>query len=334
MPLAARDLQRVVWAALEDGDLEALRKLSETNVDWNKTHPSEGSTPLIKAICRLAQKRKRKYLDIIEWLIRQGADPTYTLPDVSNCSVRLSAAEKISLAGHSAFSSITALMKTHKKLEVPSLSKLLRKARRLMTSASVASMSSQRDQVRVDKSVVDLWERILESTASHDVAFQTAGKPVTAHSLVLLEASPVLKAMLHSPMREGGTRQIEVRDTSSSAVQLFLETLYTCSSRLEPTCQDVLAALDLAHRWQVNGVVVILSEVLEDMISDDDFLAIAEAAVLKDLTRLKESCRSFGEASQSVQDRLKTEEFPQCVLDLFAQNGPPSIANDKKRRWF
>ena len=72
----------------------------------------------------------------------------------------------------------------------------------------------------------------------------------------------------------------------------------------------------------------------QEMISDDDFLAIAEAAVLKDLTRLKESCRSFGEASQSVQDRLKTEEFPQCVLDLFAQNGPPSIANDKKRRRF
>ena len=71
----------------------------------------------------------------------------------------------------------------------------------------------------------------------------------------------------------------------------------------------------------------------EEMISDEDFPAIAEAAVLKDLTRLKESCRSFGEASPSLQERLKTDEFPQCVLDLFA-NGPPSIANDKKRRRF
>ena len=125
------------------------------------------------------------------------------------------------------------------------------------------SMSSQRDQVRVDQSVVDLWERVLGSTSSHDVAFETADKPVTAHSLLLSEASPVLKAMLHSPMREGETRQIEVKDTSSSGVQLFLETLYTCSSRSEPTCIDVLAALDLAHRWQVNGVVIILAEVLE-----------------------------------------------------------------------
>ena len=71
------------------------------------------------------------------------------------------------------------------------------------------------------------------------------------------------------------------------------------------------------------------------MISEEDFLAIAEAAVLKDLTRLKESCRAFGEASPSLQNRLSgtTEEFPQCVLDLFA-NGPPSVANDKKRRRF
>lgn len=62
----------------------------------------------------------------------------------------------------------------------------------------------------------------------------------------------------------GETRQIEVRDASSSAARLFLEILYTCSSSSsEPTCEDTLAALDLAHRWQISVVVGILEEVLQ-----------------------------------------------------------------------
>lgn len=267
MPLAALDnLQHVVWAALEEADLETLRKLPVAKIDWNKTHPVDpGMTPLMMAIYRLVKKKNKKYVDIIEWLVRNGADPTRTLPDVLSSKVRAKEVQ-ISLAGHSAFSLITVWMKTAYQRKHASFPRdLLSEAKHRMTIASVECMSNQRHEVSVDKSVVDLWERVLDSTSSHDVTFQAADKPVTAHSLVLVEASPVLRAMLQSPMREGGTREIEVRDTNSSAIVLFLETLYTCSSRLEPMAvPDVLAAIDLAHRWQVSGVVGILAEVLQE----------------------------------------------------------------------
>ena len=54
----------------------------------------------------------------------------------------------------------------------------------------------------------------------------------------------------------------KTKDTNSSAVTLFLETLYTCSAQGDPHYKTALAALDLAHRWQVEAVVAILADPL------------------------------------------------------------------------
>lgn len=43
----------------------------------------------------------------------------------------------------------------------------------------------------------------------------------------------------------------------------------------------VLQALDVAHRWQVEVVVTILADLLQGMITDESFVAIAEHSVLK-----------------------------------------------------
>ena len=58
------------------------------------------------------------------------------------------------------------------------------------------------------------------------------------------------------------TESGKTKDTNSSAVTLFLETLYTCSAQGDPHYKTALAALDLAHRWQVEAVVAILADPL------------------------------------------------------------------------
>lgn len=60
-----------------------------------------------------------------------------------------------------------------------------------------------------------------------------------------------------------------------------LRLLYTCSTKLDPDYQMVLQALDVAHRWQVEVVVTILADLLQGMITDESFVAIAEHSVLK-----------------------------------------------------
>ena len=64
-------------------------------------------------------------------------------------------------------------------------------------------------------------------------------------------------------------------------IATFLRILYTCSAQQKPDYTAALQALDLAHRWQVQVVVTILSDLLGGMITDESFAAIAEQAALK-----------------------------------------------------
>ena len=151
--------------------------------------------------------------------------------------------------------------------------------------------------------IIEIWEKFLQAKASHDLRILAADDCVTAHAQMLREASPVVHAMLGAAMKEQKTQEIQLQDTSGSAVNLFLETLYTCSSQGDPDYNTALSALDLAHRWQVDVVVVILQDLLSELISEDSFLTIAEHAQLKGLENLKRSCQSFGAQSPTILEK-------------------------------
>lgn len=185
----AMDLEHLLWAAVQVGDWEALKRLSQRDLDWNKANPADSMTPLVKAFARVVEADERiKYFNIMEWLVRQGADPTYRFPPAwPPVKIRTETGIKEYSLSRKSFLDFVAGFP-----QLPGLSGLIQK----LTLASLDATSPRRHQVRVDQSVVDFWERILGSTSSHDVSFQTADAPVTAHSLALREASPVLKAML------------------------------------------------------------------------------------------------------------------------------------------
>eukprot|EP00434_Breviolum_minutum_P010014 symbB.v1.2.008832.t1/scaffold556.1/size187764/3 len=150
---------------------------------------------------------------------------------------------------------------------------------------------------------------------------------------MLKEASPVVRAMLESSMKERQTQRIQLNDTPREAVSLLLEILYTCSSQSEPDYKTVLSALDLAHRWQVQVVVRILGELLEQMITDASFASIAEHAALKGLEALKKACQRFGAESKIIQDQLKKDTLPKVVKEMFHQETAVG-APRKKRKCF
>merc|ERR1712046_420444 len=120
-------------------------------------------------------------------------------------------------------------------------------------------------------------------------------------------------------MVEGTRRSIEVRDTPSQGVQFFLDLLFTGTSCLDFDHSIALAALDLAHRWQVNAVVTMLEGVLQKMLSDESFGSIAEMARLKGLTGLADACLNFADNSAAVQRNFQAGTLPQQVLDLLGQ---------------
>ncbi|CAK9010645.1 unnamed protein product [Durusdinium trenchii] len=374
--MKAADENQIVWDLLEWGNLEALKKFTPENFDWRALHPTEKNTLLMEGVaCGLAGPNEA-YLDIIEWLVRSGADAAQRTPPSSqgNYSIWLiedpdktkltvaykglesgysviiqhsktyaqalkrtgpaTGGENSDFGGHSAISYLLAWKRElQDKAEWSENLAYLDKALARITTAT-QHIRPVREKVAIDQSVVELWERVLDATASHNLTFETADGPVTAHAHVLMEASPVLKAMLDSSMKEGETRRIQVKDSPSRGVSLFLETLYTCSTRSEPNHETVLIALDLAHRWQVYGVVNIFAELLQEMITDANFAAIAEAAVLKDLEGVKKVCRIHGMESRAVQERLKKGLLPKMLQDLLGHKASPAASCPKKRRRF
>ena len=69
------------------------------------------------------------------------------------------------------------------------------------------------ERVRVAESVVARWESFLQDSQSHDVTLLCVGdEAVTAHARMLELASPVLAAMLSSPLVEGQSKSIPLPD--------------------------------------------------------------------------------------------------------------------------
>ena len=94
----------------------------------------------------------------------------------------------------------------------------------------------------------------------------------------------------------------------------------------------MLAALDLAHRWQVNTVVHQLSDVLQEMITVESFVVIAAAAQLKGLSSLSRACYSFGTKSSQIQGMLKKGNLPSAVRNLLGQPDAAKSAEAAKKK--
>eukprot|EP00438_Fugacium_kawagutii_P004783 Skav203120 [mRNA] locus=scaffold447:619283:620113:+ [translate_table: standard] len=204
---------------------------------------------------------------------------------------------------------------------------------RLLDSIAQASSHQQtRPRTSVDDGIVEIWDKFLHATSSHDLTIEAADGQVTAHAGMLQEASPVVRAMLVSPMKEAQSQRIQLADASSSAVTLFLEALYTCSSQGDPDHETALSALDLAHRWQVAAVVAILSDLIQGMITEESFAAIAEHAALKGLGTLKQACHKFGSQCTAVQKKIKAGQLPKVVQDLFQVVEKSETRPMKKRK--
>ena len=231
----------LLWALLDAVDLDGLKKLDLQHIDWGMLHPTRGITLLVEGIVTLFVVKKQD-LKVINWLISHGAST------VQKCSSRTrtgfshslqgneNTKVEVSYAGHSAISFVVELRNKfrekdpHYEAEIAFLGKVLN------LFASASSEQGCRPRVSIDEGIATLWEKYLMAKDSHDVTIEAADGSVTAHAQMLKEASPVVRAMLVSPMRESRARHIQVKDTSQSAVSLFLETLGSKRAETKSFC--------------------------------------------------------------------------------------------------
>ncbi|CAE7324776.1 unnamed protein product [Symbiodinium sp. CCMP2456] len=278
---------------------------------------------------------------MIEWMLRSGADPLIEMTTGAVWYVWAAANEdatKITFKynRHSTLSfvlTMSELMHLRRggadwSAECAFLDDVLALFKKVKSSKS-----SDGSTVRIHTDVVRLWEIAREMTSTQNVVFQTADGEVSAHDHILMAASPVLQAMLESPMIEGSTKCIPVKDSSSNGVSLFLDLVYTSSTCLELDYKTMLVAFDVAHRWQVPHVVAVLADALQKELTVDSFVEIAEAAILKGTASLQQACAAFGAKHDEIQ--AKKETMPPVVRQLlglsYASFAEPG--NAKRRRF-
>ena len=221
------------FAFLEDfTPLEELKKMNLEGFDWS-SRDETGKTLLVFAIQQALYYTKDSdrfddALKTIDWLIYSGASVQqkctggtsgfiWQTPDKPRVDVPCK--------GLSAISFVRALQRkmrenvehwTHQDAFLAKVAK---------SFAAACFPSPARPRVSIDEGIAELWEKSLAAKDSHDLTIVTADDVVTAHGHMLKAASSVVTAMLESPMKEGKAYRIEIKDTSSKALSLFLETL-------------------------------------------------------------------------------------------------------------
>lgn len=340
----------VVHGFITLGDLDGLRAFAPLNFDWSQPLGEDQVPALIRfvdsrALCESAAQQSDN-LKMVEWLLTVGADPQQRVRDDFGMAFTFGKRSnpeeteiRVKCRGQSAISLAFAWLREMKKCKGnANWTKPEQYLKQLISlfSRSSSQQSLRSTDVAVPQSIVDLWECMRDLTASHNVIFESSDGEVAANEHMLSVASPVLKAMLESAMTEGTSRRIQVKDSLSSGISLFLDVLYTSSTREDPDHKTLLAALDLAHRWQVHSVVQILCTALHSMIDASSFVAIAEAAALKGLETLVRACASFGSTDEHVQAMLQKGDLPVAVRKLLGKPEHESgeQQDTKKRRRF
>eukprot|EP00438_Fugacium_kawagutii_P023786 Skav231615 [mRNA] locus=scaffold1638:23671:24681:+ [translate_table: standard] len=327
------------WALLEGGNFKEIESTVPENFDWSMLHPARKTTILVEALDALHWDKDLKQLDKIEWLIRRGA--SYSQKCGQSTKIRRkwrrSEPDKVLQVAFGGLSCVSYIQAWKKELQEDKedWQEILEFLKESLVRIAKASVSQQTiPRAFVAEGILEIWEKYLHDRDSHDLTIEAADAQVTAHSGMLKQASPVVKAMLASPMTEGKSQRIHLKDTSSIAVALFLEVLYTCSSQGDADYQTMLSALDLAHRWQVEVVVGIFADRLQTMITEESFPAISEHAALKRLDTLKQACRKFGSECAAIHDKIKKGQFSKVVQDLFQVVETSRSQPVKKRKVF
>ncbi|CAE7230029.1 klhl36, partial [Symbiodinium necroappetens] len=272
----------IVQTFIDICDAEGMLQFAPADFDWNQPLGNDTPPPLLYAIFRfwrLEAMEATRRLEVIDRILQAGADPLRECPSGLKITVKK---KQRTLPSMSAVHCVCTL---HKKIQHLGDANPKRKFQRKFLEDVLALMKQAKGpkvkKASVHEAVVNLWESVREMSSTHNVIFETSDGEVSAHDHILMAASPVLKAMLQSAMKEGKDKRVQVWDSTKCGMTLFLDVLYTSSTCLELQYKTILEAFDLAHRWQVQHVTDILTETLKGEIRVESFAEIAEAAVLK-----------------------------------------------------
>ncbi|XP_053393182.1 BTB/POZ domain-containing protein 3-like [Mercenaria mercenaria] len=130
---------------------------------------------------------------------------------------------------------------------------------------------------------------------------------VTLLKTILTAGSPVFQAMFFGALTEN-KEEVQLEDAEKRIFDLFLRYVYTDTVTLEDGTATKL--LQIAHLYQVAGLVQLCAEYLATIIRTENACGILTTALVYNISSLKNACCSF--IDQNVQAILNSE----ALMDL------------------
>lgn len=370
-----------VWDAIAAGEVR-FAKTGTAIFDFGGSHPDLG-TPLTaflnsylcgKGAFRQSEQwtvaAKEVATELTKWLMEHGAEPSavvpdtakditlsYTRPDEEGTEVKgkgkgarvKESTVRLRIGGKAASTVVLELReRVYEAIEQDNRWKVIGDLldhlfKQIATNAAPHPASARR--VHVPEAVVDLWERALHrGDLEGDLRIVASDcEGVGVHSHMLEEASPVLKAMLRSSMREGHTgvghspaREVRVEE-SAAAVRAFVGLLYTGGlptgegGEPAPSAETLLGVFGLCHRWQLAPLAELLEERLATMIMPENLEIMLEAAALHGAAALRRACLDAARGSVDLESKFHRGDLrPRALSEL--QGVFCTAATQKRRR--
>ncbi|XP_018326720.1 ankyrin repeat and BTB/POZ domain-containing protein 2 [Agrilus planipennis] len=127
-----------------------------------------------------------------------------------------------------------------------------------------------------------------------DVTFRVEGRIFYAHKIVLVTASPRLRAMLSSKLCEGGTPTVQINDVRYHIFQIVMQFLYQGGCKdLEPAQEDILELMAAANFFQLDGLLRYCEARCAAMLALDNVVFMYIHAKVYNAMQLLEYCQGF-----------------------------------------
>ena len=343
-----------MWCALKMADRVGVEALDATlDFDWCALSPSDKIAPLHAIVNGVAKidNASDKLLpvdtkELLSWMHGRGADPCAKAPascefevalhakGLTYCTDHYKSSIKVPCKNHTALSLAVAVRYAMKEDDLNNQRASFWRNAILRMEALISILKSQVSATKaaISPGTLQLWERLRGSAQGQDVTLLCGDGEVLAHAAVLCAASPVLRAMLGSSMREGDERRIELKDSPCEGASLFLDLLYAGTTYAQVETAALLEAIQLAHRWQVDHVTSMLEASLVAEISDASFGSIAKVAALLDLCALKAACVEFASTSDQVKRCLDGNRLPPIVAAMLNRKRGATSETDKSSK--
>lgn len=185
--------------------------------------------------------------------------------------------------------------------------------------------------------------QLFEDRMSPDVVFDVDGLKIPAHKIILSARSPVFKALLTGPMKEGQQDSVTIQDVRAPVFKILLYFAYADKlptelqdSKLDvPMAQHLLAAAD---RFQLLRLRCICEQRLCDSVAVDTVATTLALAEQNNARELKRVCLEF--VSKHLQAVMSTEGYeymiktcPQLQSELLSviATTPPTVSHYRSR---